>query len=390
MGKNDIMNTYGRFEPVFNKGKGIYLYDENDNEYLDFVSGIAVNALGHCHPKIAETLKKQGETLIHLSNLYWNDKQNKLAGRLVELGDLDSVFFCNSGTEANEAALKLARKYGKSISPDKNKIIYMKNSFHGRTMGALSVTGQGKYQEQFKPLIGAVLECEYNDIEDFNSKINGEVCAVIMEVIQGEGGLIQVEEEFLKNVRELCDENNAILIFDEVQCGAGRLGTFFAYQKFGVVPDIVTMAKGLGGGFPIGAMLSRGKASSVLVPGDHGTTFGGNPLACAVALTVVEELVDGGILGEVDKKSEYICSKIKELMEKYSSIEKINGMGLLLGIKLASVEAKDFVTKAFEKGFLVVGAGNNVVRVIPPLNATYEELDKGIEKIAEVLDELEN
>ncbi len=389
MAKNDIMHTYGRFEPVFNKGKGIYLYDENDNEYIDFVSGIAVNTLGHCHPKIAETLKNQGKTLIHLSNLYWNDKQNNLAEKLVSLGEHDSVFFCNSGTEANEAALKLARKYGKSISANKNKIIYMKNSFHGRTMGALSVTGQGKYQEQFKPLIGAVVECEYNSIEDFNSKMDGEVCAVIMEVIQGEGGLIQVEEEFLKNVRKLCDEKEALLIFDEVQCGAGRLGTFFAYQKFGVVPDVVTMAKGLGGGFPIGAMLSRGKASRVLVPGDHGTTFGGNPLACAVALTVIEEVVDGGILAEVDKKSEYIRSKIEKLMTKHKSIEKINGMGLLLGVKLSGIESKDFVAKAFEKGFLVVGAGNNVVRVIPPLNVTYEELDKGIEKIDEILEELE-
>jgi acetylornithine/N-succinyldiaminopimelate aminotransferase len=389
MAKKDIMHTYGRFEPVFNKGKGIYLYDENDNEYLDFVSGIAVNTLGHCHPKIAETLKNQGQTLIHLSNLYWNDKQNNLAEKLVSLGEHDSVFFCNSGTEANEAALKLARKHGKSISASKNKIIYMKNSFHGRTMGALSVTGQGKYQEQFKPLIGAVVECEYNSIEDFNSKMDGEVCAVIMEVIQGEGGLIQVEEEFLKNVRKLCDEKEALLIFDEVQCGAGRLGTFFAYQKFGVVPDVVTMAKGLGGGFPIGAMLSKGKASSVLVPGDHGTTFGGNPLACAVALTVIEEVVDGGILAEVDKKSEYFCSKIEKLMARHKSIEKINGMGLLLGVKLSGVESKDFVAKAFEKGFLVVGAGNNVVRVIPPLNVTYEELDKGIEKIEEVLEELE-
>jgi acetylornithine/N-succinyldiaminopimelate aminotransferase len=210
-----------------------------------------------------------------------------------------------------------------------------------------------------------------------------------MEVIQGEGGLVQVEEGFLKKVRELCDEKNALLIFDEVQCGAGRLGTFFAYQKFGVVPDVVTMAKGLGGGFPIGAMLSRGKASQVLVPGDHGTTFGGNPLACAVALTVVEELIDGGILGEVDKKSEYLCSGIKKLMEKYTCIEKINGMGLLLGIKLKDLEAKDFVAKAFEKGFLVVGAGNNVVRIIPPLNVTYEELDKGIQKIEEVLEYLQ-
>ncbi len=390
MGKSDIMHTYGRFEPVFKKGKGIYLYDEDNNEYLDFVSGIAVNTLGHCHPKIAATLKEQGETLIHLSNLYWNDKQNKLAGRLVEQGEQDSVFFCNSGTEANEAALKLARKYGKSISATKSKVLYMKNSFHGRTMGALSVTGQGKYQEQFKPLIGGVVECEYNNIDDFKSKIDGDTCAVIMEVIQGEGGLIKVEEEFLKCVKELCDKNGALLIFDEVQCGAGRLGTFFAYQKFGVVPDIVTMAKGLGGGFPIGAMLTKGKASKVLAPGDHGTTFGGNPLACAVALTVIEELVDAGVLAEVDKKSQYMCTEIKKLMVKHKSIEKINGMGLLLGIKLNGVESKDFVAKAFEKGFLVVGAGNNVVRVIPPLNVSYEELDLGIQKIDAILDELEN
>lgn len=389
MGKSNVMNTYNRFEPTFVRGNGVYAYDETGKEYIDFVAGVAVNCLGHSNPKIVETIKNQSETLMHISNLYWNEKQITLAKKLSQLGDLEKMFFCNSGTEANELALKIARKFGKEFSQGKHKIIYMKNSFHGRTMGALSVTGQKKYQDPYRPLIGGVVECEYNNIEDFVSKMDDDVCGVIMEVIQGEGGIISAEKEFLEKIRELCDKNNALLIFDEVQCGAGRLGTYFAYQKFGVVPDIVTMAKGLGGGFPIGAVLTKGEASDTLVPGDHGATFGGNPLACAVAVTIIDELVEGGIIAEVDKKSDYTRKAIEKMMAEHSVIEKVNGMGLLLGIKLKEeLEAKTFVGKAFEKGLMLVGAGNNVVRLVPPLNVTYEELDKALQIIKEVFEEL--
>jgi acetylornithine/N-succinyldiaminopimelate aminotransferase len=389
MGKNNILNTYNRFEPTFVRGKGVYAYDETGKEYIDFVAGVAVNCLGHCNPKIIEAIKNQSEQLIHISNLYWNDNQINLAKRLAELGDLEKTFFCNSGTEAAELALKISRKFGKTFSDEKNKIIYMKNSFHGRTMGALSVTGQKKYQDPYRPLIGGVVECEYNNIEDFISKMDENVCGVILEVIQGEGGIVSVEKDFLNKIRELCDSKGALLIFDEVQCGAGRLGTYFAYQKFGVIPDIITMAKGLGGGFPIGAVLTRGQAAEIMVPGDHGATFGGNPLACAVALAILDELIEGGIVAEVDKKSEYVKSKLEKMMAKYSVIEKINGMGLLLGIKLKDeLETKVLVGKAFEKGLMLVGAGNNVVRLVPPLNVTYEELDKALQIIEEVLGEV--
>ena len=386
MNTNNILNTYNRFDAIFTKGKGTYLYDINNEKYFDFVSGIAVNCLGHSNPKIVETIQKQSETLMHISNLYWNDKQLELANKLNKLGDLDKVFFCNSGTEANELALKIARKFGKNFSQDKNKILYMKNSFHGRTLGALSVTGQEKYQTPYKPILGGTVQCEFNNIKDFYSKFDRTVCGVIIELVQGEGGIIEIDPEFLQTIKNLCDINNALLITDDVQCWIGRLGTFFAYQKFSVTPDIITVAKGLGGGFPIGAVLVGKKASDTLKPGDHGSTFGGNPLACSVANTVIDELTSNNILTEVSKKGDYFKNKINTLIKKYDLFEKINGTGLLLGLKLSDkIASSDFVKKAFEKHFLLVGAGNNTVRLLPPLNVTYKELDKATELLEEVI-----
>ncbi|MGB0404967.1 MAG: aspartate aminotransferase family protein [Fusobacterium sp.] len=388
MNTNNILNTYNRFDAIFTKGKGVYLYDINNEKYFDFVSGIAVNCLGHSNPEIVKTIKNQSETLMHISNLYWNDKQLNLADKLNKLGDLDKVFFCNSGTEANELALKIARKFGKNFSKDKNKILYMKNSFHGRTLGALSVTGQEKYQTPYKPILGGTVQCEFNNIKDFYAKFDRTVCGVIIELIQGEGGIIEIDPEFLQTVKNLCDINNALLITDDVQCGIGRLGTFFAYQKFSVTPDIITVAKGLGGGFPIGAVLVGKKAADTLKPGDHGSTFGGNPLACSVANTVVDQLTSNNILSEVNKKGSYFKEKINLLIEKYELFENINGMGLLLGLKLKDkIKASDFVKKAFEKHFLLVGAGNNTVRLLPPLNVTYKELDKATELLEETIKE---
>ena len=381
-----LLNVYNRFNVSFVKGKGVYLYDDKGNEYLDFVSGIAVNCLGHAHPVIANALKKQGETLIHISNLYHSNAQTKLVDKLIGLSEHERVFFSNSGTEAIELAIKIARKYGSSIDKNKTEIIYMKDSFHGRSTGSLAITGQKKYQEPFEPLLPNVTECLFNDTDDLKSKINKNTCAVILEPVQGESGIQTASPEFLKALKELCDENNALLIFDEIQCGMGRMGTLFAYEQLGVVPDIVTIAKALGGGVPIGACLTKGKANDVMVPGDHGSTYGGNPLVCAVAYDVLTELVDNKVVEGVKAKGEYAIEKLNKLKEKYKLVEEIRGTGLLIGIKLdESVTARDFANTAFENKFLLVPAGNNVLRYFPPLNVTLEEIDKSIEKMEEIL-----
>ncbi len=368
-----LTNTYNRPDKVFISGKGMKLYDEKNNEYLDLVSGIAVNSLGHCHPEIVKTIKKQSEKLIHLSNLYHTTEQSELAKKLVGLSDHDKIFFCNSGTEAVEAALKIARKYGKIKAYGKNKILYMKNSFHGRTMGALSVTGQPKYQNEFKPLIGGTEQCEFNNINDVIKKMPG-TCAIIIEPIQGEAGLIKADIIFLKKLRELCDKWNCLLIFDEIQCGVGRSGSFFAYEKFGVIPDMVCMAKGLGGGIPIGAVIVNKKAD-VLTPGDHGTTFGGNAFACAVGKTVLEELVDKEVIDKVDKKAELLKKKLELLKNEFEFIEEVRGIGLLQGIKL-NENPSDFIRCALENNVLLVGAGDNVIRILPPLNVEDDEIEE--------------
>lgn len=388
MSESYIMNTYGRFHVSFERGIGTKLYDTDGNEYLDFVSGIATNCLGHSNPAIVKAITEQSSKLMHISNYYWNPMALKLAEKLCENSDHTQVFFCNSGTEAIEAALKLARKYGRmNGSAYKNKIIYMNNSFHGRTMGALSVTGQNKYQEMFKPLIGNVEAVDFNNIESLKNAFDENVCGVIIEPIQGEGGIISADSEFLKEVRNLCDEFNVLLIFDEVQCGIGRTGSLFAYKKFGVVPDIICMAKALGGGFPIGAIMANNKCSSAFVPGDHGTTFGGNPLACAVSYAVLTELVDGGIISSVDNKSKYLMEKLNILKNNYSIIDDIRGMGLLIGIAVA-IDPKDLVNECFKEGLLVVSAGKNVIRLLPPLNVSLEEIDSALSILEKVLSKL--
>lgn len=368
-----LINTYNRPNKVFISGKGMKLYDEVGAEYLDLVSGIAVNSLGHCNPEIIKTIKKQSEKLLHISNLYHTTEQYELAKKIVELSDHDKIFFCNSGTEAVETALKIARKYGKLKAHGKSKILYMKDSFHGRTMGALSVTGQSKYQNEFKPLIGGTEQCEFNNINDIVKKMSG-TCAIIVEPIQGEAGLIKADIEFLKKLRELCDKWNCLLIFDEIQCGVGRSGSFFAYEKIGVIPDVVCMAKGLGGGIPIGAVIVNEKAN-VFVPGDHGTTFGGNSFACAVSNTVLIELVDKGILYSIDKKSLILQKKLILLKEEFDLIKEVRGIGLLQGLKLNENPNK-FIKYALKNNVLLVGAGDNVIRIIPPLNIKETEIEE--------------
>ncbi|MFA6940905.1 MAG: acetylornithine transaminase [Clostridiaceae bacterium] len=383
MSKGYLMNTYGKYEPVFVKGKGSKIWDEAGKEYIDFVSGVAVNCLGHAHPAIKKALEDQSEKLIHISNYFWNKPQIELSELVCKKSAMESVFFVNSGTEAIEAALKLSRKYG-SKQDGKNKIIYMENSFHGRTMGALSVTGQEKYQKSFQPLIPNTVPVAFNNMEELENAFGDDVCGLIFEPIQGEGGIIKADYEFMKKARELCDKYDAIMILDEVQCGIGRTGSFFAYQGYGVMPDVVCMAKALGGGFPIGAIAARGKAKDVLTPGDHGSTFGGNPLACSVAIAVLKELENEKIIENISAKSEYINEKLGKLKEKCNVIVDIRGAGLLIGIEI-NKDTKEFSKKCFEKGLLVVSAGKNTIRLLPPLNVSYEDIDSALNILEEVI-----
>jgi len=388
MSMNNILNTYGRFDINVVEGKGCILRDDKGREYLDFVSGIAVNCLGHCSPVIIKALQEQSCKLMHVSNLYWNEKQLALAEKLCKAGGFSGAFFCNSGTEAVEAALKFARKYGKQKGGvAKHEIIYMKNSFHGRSLGALSVTGQEKYQKDFVPLIPGAKSVEFNNIEELELKMSTDVCAVIIEPVQGEGGIINVQVPFLKKAYELCEKYDALLIYDEVQCGIGRLGSLFAFESFGVKPDMVCMAKGLGGGFPIGAVAASAKVAETIAYGDHGSTFGGNPLACAVALAVLDELLENGVLDNVTNMGAYLQKKLMDLKEKHASIAGIHGMGLLVGIKL-SIDAKKFINECIGNGLLLVGAGADVVRLLPPLNVEPEYLDRAVGIIDEVLSKL--
>ena len=318
---------------------------------------------------------------MHISNLYWSLPQIELANSLSEKSGLDKVFFCNSGTESNETALKIVRKYGKEKGGvDKCGIICMKESFHGRTLGALSVTGQEKYREKFRPLIGEVYDADFNDPASVENLMSEKICAVILEPVQGESGIVPAKPEFLKAVKELCDKYDALLIFDEVQCGMGRSGDLFAYQVLGGMPDICTTAKALGAGFPIGAVMASDKASKYFVPGDHGCTFGGNPLACAVGNTVMKQLFEKGILENVREMSAYLFEKLNGLKQQYKVIEDIRGMGLLIGVQLADGMKTELIAEAMKNKLLLAGAGHETVRFLPPLNVTKDEIDIAMEK----------
>ena len=391
-----LLNVYSRYNVIFEKGKGTYIYDNEGNEYLDFVSGISVNCLGHASPVITKALTEQSQKLAHISNLYYSQPQLDLAKKLTDNSEMERVFFTNSGTEAIELALKIARKYGNNLSCDENEnkitdkteIIYMKNSFHGRSTGALAVTGQPKYQKPFEPLMKNVTECNFNDVQDLKAKVSEKTAAIILEPIQGESGLESATPEFIGTIKELSEKYDTLVIFDEIQCGMGRTGKLFAYENFDLVPDVITIAKSLGGGVPIGACLTKGKANDVLVPGDHGSTYGGNPLVCAVANAVLHELIDNKLVEKnVVEKGQYSVKKLEKLKEKFDFIEEIRGKGLLLGIKFEDkkILAKDVVLKALENGLLLVAAGNNVVRFFPPFNVANEEIDKAVYILEKVL-----
>jgi len=380
-----LMDIYKRFPITIKHGKGARVWDEDGRCYLDFTAGIAVNVLGHGHPKLVNAIKSQAERAIHVSNLYWTEPQIALAKLLSTNSIGGKVFFANSGAEANEAALKIARKFGRSQNESKYRIISAHNSFHGRTYGALTATGQPKYRKPFEPLLEGFDYVEYNDVGSLESKMSPDVCAVILEPIQGEGGIVPARREFLEAARRLCDKYNALLIFDEVQTGMGRTGKLFAYQHYDVTPDILTVAKGLGGGVPIGAVVANERAD-VLEPGDHGSTFGGNPLACAAGIVVLEELTSGTFLKRVQEVSHHLLERLKELEETYEAVVEVRGMGLIVGMELKEeFNALEFATKALKEGLLVTVSGKNTVRLLPPLIIDEADVDEAVEILEKVL-----
>ena len=387
--KKYYMNTFGDRVPVcFQYGKGINLWDLDGNKYYDFLAGIAVNALGHSHPKLVHAIQEQAAKLIHCSNLYYIEQQAKLAKILVECSCADKVFFANSGAEANEGAIKLARIYFKKKGfPDKYEIITLEKSFHGRTLATIAATGQEKYQKPYSPLTPTFLKVPINNLQALESAININTCAVMIEPIQGESGVNPTSAEYLKGVRKLCDEKGILLIFDEVQCGLGRTGKLFSYQHYDVEPDIFTLAKALGGGFPIGALLAKDFVAKAFEKGDHGSTFGGNPLACAAGLAVMDVLLNEGLVDNSDKMGTYFLEKLVNLKSKYNIIKEIRGKGLMIGIELAINKAEEIKNRCFEKKYLVGSVGQNIIRLLPPLIITKDDIDEMIEKFDGVLEE---
>lgn len=382
-----LLHTYNRYQIVLEKGDGVYLYDTDGKKYLDFAAGIAVFAFGYNNKEYNDALKAQIDKIIHTSNLYYNVPAGSAAKKLTKIAGMDRVFFTNSGTEAIEGAIKTARKYAynRDGSTD-HEIIAMNQSFHGRSMGALSVTGNVKYQEAFKPLIGGVKFAEFNHLDSVKELVNEKTCAIIMEPVQGEGGIYPATEEFIKGVRKICDENDILLIFDEVQCGMGRTGKMFAHEHYGVKPDVMATAKALGCGFPVGAFLTTEKAA-VLVPGDHGTTYGGNPLAAAAVDKVLDMFEHTDILTHVNEVSQYLEKRLEELKE-YDCVKLHRGKGLMQGVVFdEKVPVGEVVARAMEKGLITISAGGNVLRLVPPLIITKENVDEMTDILKEVLKE---
>lgn len=389
MDKKYYMNTFGSRAPVcFAYGKGINLWDTEGKKYYDFLAGIAVNALGYSHPKLVNAIKEQAEKLIHCSSLYYIENQARLAKLLVEISCADRVFLANSGAEANEGAIKLARLYFKKKGmPEKYEIISLENSFHGRTLATIAATGQEKYQKPFQPLTPKFLKVPINDLQALENAIRPATCAVMLEPIQGESGVNPLTAEYMQGVRKLCDEKGILLIFDEIQTGLGRTGKLFAYQHFGVEPDIFTLAKALGGGFPIGALCAKEFVAQAFEPGDHGSTFGGNPLACAAALASLDAILKEGLVENAEKMGAYFMEKLKALAGKHQVIAELRGKGLMIGIQLSNDKAKEIKDKCLEKGYLVGNVGSSILRVLPPLIVTKEDIDGFVETLDEVLSE---
>ena len=385
MNKNVIMNTYAQLPNVFTHGEDVYLIDEEGNKYLDFVAGIAVNGLGYSNEKLKTAIKNQVDNLLHISNLFYTDTQLIAAEKICQKVGLDKVFFCNSGAEAVEAGLKLARKYANFKGYDNRyEIIAMKNSFHGRTFGAISATGQLKYQKDLAPLLPGVKHAEYNNYESVEALVTDQTCAIILEVIQGEGGIVMADKEFLVKVKQLCIDKDVLLIFDEVQTGIGRTGFACGYMMYGVKPDIIALAKGLGAGVPVGAMLATSQAAQAFKPGDHASTFGGNPLVLSAVNVVMDEVLSDEMLTHVKEVGNYLKSKLMELKNEFPCIKEVKGRGLMQGISL-TYPPKELTARAYDKKLLLVGAGSDVVRFVPPLIIKKSQIDDMISILKEVL-----
>jgi acetylornithine/N-succinyldiaminopimelate aminotransferase len=390
-----LMNTYGKREVVVARGAGTRVWDDKGNEYLDFLSGIAVSNLGHCHPAVVRAIRRQCQQLIHCSNLYLNEPQVNLARELCKRSFAEKVFFCNSGTEAAEAALKLARLYSKrKYSPDgeageneRFTIVAMHNSFHGRTLGALSATGQEKYRKGFEPFVPGFRFAAFNNLRSVHECMDESCCAVIVEPIQGEGGVVPATKGFMQGLRAVCDERALMLILDEVQCGLGRTGTLFAYEQYEIEPDVLVLAKPLGGGLPLGALLAKGEIAEAFKPTEHASTFGGNPVCAAAALAYLKVLVREKILERTAGIAAFLISGLRGLAEKYKVVGDVRGLGLMLGLEVKAT-ARTIVDACRQKGLLVGTAGEHVVRLLPPLIVTEEECRHALEILDDVLKEI--
>jgi len=387
MDQNYFMNTYGsRTQVCFTHGEGMTLHATDGKTYMDLLGGIAVNALGHSHPALVNAITDQAKKIIHCSSLYYIEQQAKLAKLLVENSCADKVFFANSGAEANEGAIKLARLYfRKKDQPDRFEIITLEKSFHGRTLATLAATGQEKYQKNYSPLTPKFLSVPINDLDALRGAITDYTCAIMLEPIQGESGVNLTSIEYMHGVRELCDQYGILLIFDEVQCGLGRTGKLFGYQHYGIEPDIFTLAKALGGGFPIGALLAKNQFASSFEPGDHGSTFGGNPLACAAGLAALSVILDEKLVENSFTMGEYLISELVKVSKTSPVITDVRGKGLMIGIQLGSPIAKELTKKCFDAGFLVGSVGNDIVRLLPPLIITKSDIDTFIAFFSTIL-----
>ena len=384
-----LLHTYNRFRIVLDHGDGVHLYDMDGKEYLDFCAGIAVFALGYNNQRYNDALKAQIDKLIHTSNYYYNVPAIEAAKKLKEVSGMDRVFFTNSGAESIEGAIKAARKYAylKDGTTD-HEIIAMEHSFHGRTMGALSVTGNPKYREAFEPMIGNIRFAKMNDFESVLSQVTDKTCAILFETVQGEGGIYPAKEEFMKKIKALCEEKDILLILDEIQCGMGRCGSMYAWQKYGVKPDIMTTAKALGCGVPVGAFLMTEKvAQHSLTSGDHGTTYGGNPLAAAAINVVLDLFGENHIIDNVQKTGAYLEEKLNELADKYDVIETRRGIGMMQGL-VFKVPVGPVINKALEKGLILINAGTDIIRFVPPLVITKEDVDQMIAILTQSIDEV--
>ena len=378
-----LLPTYNRYPLAIERGKGVFLYDFDGKKYLDFVAGLGVNALGHVHPRIVKTIREQAAKVIHLSNLYYNEYQGQLAERLCQLSGLERVFFSNSGTEAMEGAIKLARLAGHKVGGDaKCGLVALEGSYHGRTFGSMSLTGQDKYRKGFEPLLEDVAFVPRNDLAALRAAVNGNTCAIVLEPVFGEGGILECSTEFLRECRSLADQHQAALVFDEIQCGLGRTGTIFAFQSFGVMPDIVTIAKPIAAGVPLGAFLSRQPFASAISPGQHGTTFGGGPLACRVALEALEIIREQ--LLHIHHVGGCFRMELQDLTRHFSFIKEVRGFGLMIGMEL-DVPGKQIVLDGMAEGLLFKCTHDTVLRFLPPYIITEQEVDRAVKVLVRVL-----